>query len=410
MSENILTNPDWHDSLRQRVKALTHRHLDTIIAHRRHLHRHPELSFQEHQTAAYVADALKQMGIVFRDGIAGTGLVGTIEGRQPGKVVALRADMDALPIQEETGLPFASQTPGVMHACGHDAHTAALLGAAQVLKELKSEWDGTVLLVFQPGEEQFPGGASLMLKEGALENPRPHLIIGQHVQPGMAAGKVGFKAGTYMASGDEVYLTVTGKGGHAALPHTLTDTILVASHIIVALQQIVSRMVPANIPTVLSFGKIEGLGATNIIPDKVKIAGTLRTMSEEWRASVKAHIRKMAPGIAQAMGADCLVDIKDGYPMVINHEETTHRAIDFARDFIGEKQVEKLDIRMTAEDFGFYSQQLPSLFYRFGVQQSSGSTGSLHTPGFNLNEKALETGTSLMAWLALSFLDDFPNL
>jgi amidohydrolase len=388
----------------QRVKELTRQHLDTIIAHRRHLHQNPELSFKEHQTMAYVATQLKTMGIPFREGIAGTGLVATIQGKGPGKVVALRADMDALPIQEATSLPFASTTPGVMHACGHDAHTASLLGAAHTLNELKDEWRGTLLLIFQPGEEQFPGGASLMLKEGVLDNPRPDIVIGQHVLPEMAAGHAGFRPGMYMASGDEVYLMVTGQGGHAALPHTLTDTILVASHIIVALQQIVSRMVPANVPTVLSFGKIEGLGATNIIPDKVEIAGTLRTMNEEWRATIKEKIRTMAPGIARAMGADCLVDIKDGYPVVFNHQHLTRQASSLAAEYLGEEHVEEMDLRMPAEDFGFYSQQFPSVFYRFGVKQPKVPTGALHTPGFNMNEEALETGAGLLAWLALSFL------
>ncbi len=388
----------------QRIKELTRQNLGTIIAHRRHLHQNPELSFHEHQTAAYVAGELKKMGISFREGIAGTGLVATIQGKEPGKVVALRADLDALPIHEDTKLSFASTHPGVMHACGHDAHTAALLGAAHTLNEMRDEWAGTLLLIFQPGEEQFPGGASLMLKEGALDHPRPDLIIGQHVLPEMAAGNAGFRPGMYMASGDEVYLTITGEGGHAALPHTLTDTILVASHIIVALQQIVSRIVPAQIPTVLSFGKIEGMGATNIIPGKVEIAGTLRTMNEEWRATIKERIRKIAPGIARAMGADCMVDIKDGYPMVHNHEQLTRQASSLASEYLGETHIEEMDIRMTAEDFGFYSQQFPSVFYRFGVKQTEGATGTLHTPTFSLNEDSLETGSGLMAWLAFSFL------
>ncbi|MFO8001160.1 MAG: M20 family metallopeptidase [Marinilabilia sp.] len=376
-----------------------------IISWRRHIHQHPELSFEEHETAAFVSSRLHEMGIPFRAGIAGTGIIATIEGYEEGKVIALRADMDALPVREETGLPFTSVNEGVMHACGHDAHTAALLGVAEILHQLRNRWRGTVLLIFQPGEEKFPGGASLMLKEGALDHPRPDLIIGQHVLPDMPAGHVGFRPGMYMASGDEVYLTVKGKGGHAALPHTLNDTVLIASHIIVALQQITSRMVPANIPTVLSFGKIEGKGATNIIPEKVEIAGTLRTMNEEWRARIKSRIREMASGMASSMGAECEVDIKDGYPVVHNHEQMTRAAAGYARAFLPAGQTEDMDIRMTAEDFGYYTHRFPSVFYRFGAGQKQGNTGALHTPQFNLNEESLETASGMMAWLAVNFLN-----
>jgi amidohydrolase len=392
------------ENLKQLIRTLTKEKLEIITFHRRHIHQHPELSFEEHKTSAYVAAELKKLGIPFKEGIAGTGIVATIEGNGKGKTVALRADMDALPIQEETSLPFASVNDGVMHACGHDAHTSALLGAAEILTQLKDQWKGTVLLVFQPGEEKFPGGALLMLKEGALDNPKPDLVIGQHVLPDMTAGHVGFKPGMYMASGDEVYLTVKGKGGHAALPHTLNDTVLIASNIIVALQQIVSRMVPANIPTVLSFGRIEGLGATNIIPEKVEIAGTLRTMNEEWRAKIKDKIHEIAEGTARSMGAECVVDIKDGYPVVHNHEQSTKEALGFAREFLDSSNVEEMDIRMTAEDFGYYTHKYPSVFYRFGVEQKDGPTGALHTPQLNINEEALETATGMLAWLAVKFL------
>ncbi|MFW5753999.1 MAG: M20 metallopeptidase family protein [Marinilabiliaceae bacterium] len=389
------------DSIRQSVKN----NLDKIISDRRHIHRYPELSFEEHKTSAFVAFRLDEMGISYKKGIAGTGILATIEGKEKGKVIALRADMDALPIHEETGLSFASENEGVMHACGHDMHTAALLGVAKVLSELRDQWKGTVLLLFQPGEEKFPGGASMVIDEGALEHPRPDLIIGQHVLPDMPAGHAGFKPGMYMASGDEVYLTVQGKGGHAALPHTLNDTVLIASHIIVALQQIVSREVPADIPTVLSFGKIEGKGATNIIPGKVEIAGTLRTMNEEWRARIKTRIQELATGLAQSMGASCDVDIKDGYPVVVNNEPATQQAMAIAREFLPEGCTEKMDSRMTAEDFGYYTQKFPAIFYRFGVARNDDTTGSLHTPQFNPDETALETATGLLSRLAVHFLE-----
>jgi len=389
------------ESIRQSVKN----NLEKIISDRRHIHRHPELSFEEHETSAYVASRLDEMGISYKKGVAGTGILATIEGNEEGKVIALRADMDALPIQEETGLSFASENDGVMHACGHDMHTAALLGVAKTLSELRDQWKGTVLLLFQPGEEKFPGGASMVLKEGVLKQPRPELIIGQHVLPDMPAGHAGFKPGMYMASGDEIYLTVRGKGGHAALPHTLNDTVLIASHIIVALQQLVSREVPADIPTVLSFGKIEGKGATNIIPEKVEIAGTLRTMNEEWRARIKTRIRELASGLAQSMGASCDADIKDGYPVVFNDEQATQQAMAIAREFLPEGCTEKMDIRMTAEDFGYYTQQFPSIFYRFGVGRNDQTTGELHTPQFNPDETALETATGLLSRLAVGFLE-----
>lgn len=392
------------ETLKQLINKLTKVQLDSIIADRRHIHQNPELSFNEHNTSDYVASRLQQAGIPFRRGVAGTGIIATLQGKNPGRTIALRADMDALPIQEETNLPFASVNKGIMHACGHDAHTAVLIGVANILNQLRDQWNGTILFIFQPGEEKFPGGASLLLKEGALDNPKPDLVIGQHVLPEMAAGKVGFKPGMYMASGDEVYLTVSGKGGHAALPHTLNDNILIASHIIVALQQIVSRMVPTTIPTVLSFGRIEGLGATNIIPEKVEIAGTLRTLDEEWRGLIKKRIKEIAEGTAAAMGAHCHVDIKDGYPVVYNNPSATQKAIAWAKKFLGENRVEEMGVRMTAEDFGYYTQQFPSVFYRFGVAQEQGTTGALHTPHFNLNEKALETATSVLAWLAVNFL------
>ena len=392
------------EELKQLIGRLTREQLEQIIADRRHIHQHPELSFEEYNTSEYIASRLKEAGIPFRNGLAGTGIIATLQGKSQGKVIALRADMDALPIREETHLPFASVNEGVMHACGHDAHTAVLIGVANILNRLRDQWNGTILLIFQPGEEKFPGGASLLINEGALSDPIPEMVIGQHVLPEMAAGHVGFRPGMYMASGDEVYLTVSGQGGHAALPHTLNDTILTASHIIVALQQIVSRIVPTTIPTVLSFGRIEGLGATNIIPEKVEIAGTLRTMDETWRARIKERIKKIAEGTASAMGAHCTVDIKDGYPMVFNHEKSTIKALSLAKRFLGNNRVEEMGVRMTAEDFGYYSQKFPSLFYRFGVGQDKGETGALHTPYFNLNEKALETATGVLAWLAINFL------
>ena len=394
------------ETLKDKVAGLAAAGFHEVMEWRRWLHQHPELSFREEKTSDYIAQQLDKLNIPYKSGYANTGIVAQLTGASAnGRVIALRADMDALPIEEATGLHFASVNKGVMHACGHDAHSASLLGTAKILSELKEHWQGTVLLIFQPGEEKFPGGASLMLREGALSDPKPELIIGQHVLPEMECGHVGFRKGMYMASGDEVYLTVEGKGGHAAMPHNLNDTVLAAAHIVVALQQVVSRIVPATIPTVLSFGRIEGKGATNIIPGKVEIAGTLRTMSEEWRPIIKEKIRTIAHHTAQAMGVNCVIDIKDGYPMVYNHEAISTEAIELANDYLGKENVENMDIRMTAEDFGYYSQQFPSVFYRFGVKNDRGTTGDLHTPGFCLNEQSLQTSSGLMAWIALGFLN-----
>jgi len=386
-----------------KIQQLSKELLGDITAIRHHFHQHPELSFEESSTSAFIQAELTKLGIPFKAGYAGTGIVATLKGGLPGgRVIALRADMDALPIDENTQVPFKSCNQGVMHACGHDAHSASLLGTSNILVRLKEKWAGTVLLIFQPGEETFPGGAKLMMEEGALDDPKPELILGQHVLPDMETGHVGFKEGIYMASGDEVYLTITGKGGHAAMPHTLNDTVLAASHIIVALQQIVSRFVPANIPTVLSFGKFIANGATNIIPEKVEIAGTLRTMDETWRAKIKDKIREIATSTAQMMGTRCEVKINDGYPVVFNNEAVTQQASRLAEVYLGNEKVEKMDIRMTAEDFGYYTQKYPCAFYRFGVKQANGNTGSLHTPVFNLNDASLETSMGLMAWLAVS--------
>src|SRR5690554_71573 len=391
--------------LSEKIKQLAAQQHQDIVKIRRDLHQQPELSFQENKTSVYIQNELKKLEIPFKSGVAGTGVIAKLTGKtDTGRVIALRADIDALPIQEESGLEFTSLQKGVMHACGHDAYTASLLGTARILKTLKNEWHGTILFIFQPGEEKYPGGASILLKEGALDHPKPEIIIGQHVLPEMPTGHVGFKKGIYMASADELYLTVTGKGGHAAMPDKFNDTVLAASQIIVSLQQVVSRIVPATIPTVLSFGRIEGLGATNIIPQKVKLEGTLRTLDEHWRAILKEKIRLIATSTAYSYGCECAIDIKDGYPMLFNHEESTDKAQRFAKEYLGENQVQEMDLRMTAEDFGYYSQIFPSVYYRFGVSQPDNTTGNLHTPDFNLNEKSLETSTGMMAWLAINFL------
>ncbi len=390
----------------QQIKALATQHTDEIIANRRHLHQHPELSFHEKETARFVAEKLRHIGLLPQEGIADTGVVVLIEGKNPGaRTVALRADMDALPIVEANDVPYKSLHEGVMHACGHDVHTSSLLGTAKILHQLRDQFEGTIKLVFQPGEEKIPGGASLMIRDGVLENPSPQGMFGQHVAPNIPVGKVGFREGLYMASTDEIYVVVKGKGGHGAMPEYNIDPVLIASHIIVALQQIVSRNAAPKIPCVLSFGKVIANGATNVIPNEVYIEGTFRTMNEEWREKAHRTMKKMAEGMAEAMGGSCDFEIRKGYPFLKNHPELTRRAKSYAIDYIGQENVLDLDIWMAGEDFAYYSQQTDACFYRLGTRnEARGIVSSVHTPTFDVDEAALPIGAGLMAWLAVNEL------
>ena len=392
--------------LKDRIKSLAQAHKQEVIDLRRHLHSHPELSFKEFQTAAFVADKLKEIGITQIESKATTGWSALIEGKNPGKkVVALRADMDALPIIEANEVPYKSQNPGVMHACGHDAHTASLLGAAKILYEVRDQFEGTIKLIFQPGEEIIPGGASLMIKDKVLENPRTNSILGQHVRPMIPAGKVGFRSGLYMASADELYLTIKGKGGHGAMPETFIDPVLISAHLLVALQQIVSRVANPKIPSVLSFGRVEALGATNIIPNEVKIQGTFRTLDEAWRAKAHEKMRQIAEGIVEGMGGQLDFEIRKGYPFLKNNPELTARSVAAAQAYLGAENVLDLDIWMAAEDFAYFSQEIDGCFYRLGTRnEARGITSGVHTPTFDIEEEALEIGAGLMAWLAVSEL------
>ncbi len=385
------------------IQDLASRQQKDIVAIRHHLHMHPELSFHEFKTSAFVGEKLKEMGISFKDKVAGTGLVGLIEGKNPGKkTVALRADMDALPITEANDVPYRSLNPGVMHACGHDVHTSSLLGAAAILVALKDRFEGSVKLIFQPGEEKLPGGASLMIQEGALENPAPSGIFGQHVMPLIPAGKVGFRSGIYMASTDELYLKIKGKGGHGAMPHLNIDPVLITSHLIVALQQIVSRVANPTMPSVLSFGKVIANGATNVIPDEVYVEGTFRTLDETWRSIAHNHMLDLAHQLVQSMGGSLDFEIRKGYPALINDEMLTKRAKENAISYLGKENIEDLDIWMAAEDFSFYSQKTKACFYRLGTRnEAKGITSSVHTPTFDIEESSLTIGTGLMAWLSI---------
>lgn len=387
-------------------QKLSEQYAQEVVALRRYLHAHPELSYQEFNTAKYIAQKLKEFGLHPQEGIAQTGVVVLIEGKNPSKkTIALRADIDALPITEANEIEYKSKNNGVMHACGHDVHTASLLGTAKILNETKSQWEGTVKLIFQPGEEKNPGGASIMIKEGVLQNPAPTSIIGQHVFPLLPVGKIGFREGKYMASSDEIYLKVIGKGGHGAAPELTIDPVVIASHIIIALQQVISRNASPKQPTVLTFGKITAMGATNIIPNEVNIAGTFRALDETWRADGLKKIKKMAESIAEGMGGKCEVDIHHGYPCLENNPELTKAIRAAAMHYVGAENVVDIEQTLGSEDFSYYSQVIPASFYRLGTRnEAKGITSYVHTPTFNIDEDALKIGPGLMAWMAVQQL------
>ena len=391
--------------LKEEIQQLARENYEQAVSNRRHLHTRPELSFREYETSAFVKARLDELGISWKS-VAGTGVTAIIAGEKPsGRVIALRADMDALPISEANAVSYASQNKGVMHACGHDGHTASLLGTAGILQSLKSKFAGSIKLVFQPGEEKLPGGASLMIKEGVLKNPDPVAIIGQHVMPGLPCGKIGLRKGKFMASMDEIYVTVYGKGGHGAQPQQNIDPVIITAHILLGLQQLVSRMADPKTPSVLSFGKVIANGAVNIIPDEVYIEGTFRTLDENWRTEAHQRMRKMAEGIAESMGGRCQFNIVRGYPVLFNDPQLTEQAAAFATEYLGKENVVDEDIWMASEDFSYYSQEISSCFYLLGVgNREKGISSSLHTPTFNIDEQALEISIGLMAYLALKSL------
>ncbi len=394
----------------EKIKQLASRYFKEVQAIRHHLHSHPELSFKEFRTSDYIAAQLQAKGIAFTRGHAGTGIVATIQGQDPARdVVLLRADMDALPIQEKSTAAYASCVPGVMHACGHDVHSACMLGAAFILNETKNDWQGTVKIMFQPGEEVLPGGASLMIKEGVLHNPEVSKALALHVYPSMPAGRAGFRPGMYMASTDELYITVNGKGGHAAMPADYINPLLIASELLLKIND--TFMKPGalkgtageTIPTVVAFGKIEGRGATNVVPQTVELAGTMRTMNEDWRAEIKRRLADIVKNVSDQYGIESQLRIEHGYPFLVNNEPFTDSCSALAQQYLGRENVEDLPLRMTAEDFAFITQQVPSCFFRLGTAGPDNTFRSgVHTPTFDIHETALETGMGLMAWLAVN--------
>ena len=386
--------------LQQRIQQLAKQYHEEFINVRHHLHAHPELSYQEFETSKYIQQQLQQIGVPFEIK-ATTGVVGILKGKNPDKkTIALRADIDALPIKEANTVSYKSVNEGIMHACGHDVHTTCLLGASKILNELKSEWEGTIKLIFQPGEEKNPGGASLLIKEGVLENPKPQAIFGLHVHPQLETGKLSFRGGQVMASADEIYITIKGKGGHAAAPHLTADTILIASQLVVALQQIISRNNNPLSPSVLSITSFQGGYTTNVIPSEVKLMGTFRALNEEWRFKAHELIRKQATALVTGMGAELDLHIDIGYPSVFNNEELNEKARALSEEYLGAENVETTEMRMGAEDFGFYTQQIPGCFFRLGSGNSqNGINSGVHTPTFNIDENAIEVGMGMMAWL-----------
>lgn len=378
-----------------------------VITLRRHFHKHPELSFKEFETSAFIQEWLRKNDIEFRDGIAGTGIIASLRGKGEGKrVIAVRAEMDCLPVTERAVRDFSSVNTGKMHACGHDAHMAMMMGTALLLQKIADKLNGTILFVFQPGEEKNPGGAHLMIESGVFENPKPDMFVANHVLPELETGKVGYKPGRYMASCDEIYLTVEGKGGHAALPALTTDQVFIASNLVVRLKNTMTeRQAARKIPTVLGIGRITGDGATNVIPERVEIAGTFRTFDERWRMEAHDLIRLVADITSKEYGVKIHVNISQGYPVLLNNEKLTSRAIELSNELLGRENVETFDIRMSSDDFSFYSSIAPSLYYRVGIRKKGTGMKMLHTPDFDIDEDALETGVSNMAWLLCNFLE-----
>jgi len=389
--------------MRDKIKQLAKQYAPEFIEIRHHLHAHPELSYKEFETSKFVQGKLKEFGIPFEIK-ATTGVVGIIKGKNPGKrIIALRGDMDALPITEKNDIPYRSKNEGVMHACGHDVHTTCLLGASKILNELKNEWEGTIKLIFQPGEEKNPGGASYLIKEGVLENPKPQGIFALHVHPGLEVGRFSFRKGKCMASSDELYITIKAKGGHAAAPHLTSDTILAASDLVIKLQQIVSRNNNPINPTVLTITSIQGGHTTNVIPSEVKMMGTFRATDEEWRFKAHELIRRQVKALEESTGVQAELRIDVGYPMVNNDAGLTDAAWQLATEYSGDENVSETELRLGSEDFGFYTQQIAGCFFRLGAgNKSKGITANVHTPVFNIDENAIEQGMGMMAWLGSS--------
>lgn len=394
-----------NNALQSKIESISKEIYEKVVGYRKHIHQHPEISYKEHETMKYISSQLERLGIPHQTGVAETGITAMIRGEQHDDntlCIGLRADIDALPILEQNDVPYKSKNDGVMHACGHDVHTSVLLGTAEILNQIKNELPHPVKLIFQPGEEKNPGGASLMIKAGCLTNPEVKEMYALHVFPDMPVGNIGTKEGLYMASCDEVYIDIYGKSGHGATPHETVDSILVGAEIITSLQQIVSRKCDPKIPCVLNFGHFEGLGATNVVPSHVHIKGTFRTMNEEWRAKALDQIVRQAELIAQAHGAEAKVEISKGYPFLENNPELTRKFVEKAEQWLGKEHVHDLPIRLTAEDFSFYAQEVPTCFFRIGVRnEEKGIIHGVHNSKFDIDHEALKVGMQMMTLACL---------
>ena len=387
------------------IQSLSEQYFEDTVAIRRHLHQYPELSGQEFKTAEFIAQTLKSYGIEPKMYLNNTAVVAIIEGKKTSdKVIALRADTDALPVEENNNLDYRSVNKGVMHACGHDVHTASLLTTARILQNLKEEWAGTVKLIFQPAEEELPGGAIRLIEAGVLENPKVDAILGMHVSPGIKTGKIGMKSGDYMASSDEIFITVTGKGGHAAIPKAFINPLLIASEMLLQLDKLHREQMPDNKPSVLTFGRIIGEGKTNIVPNEVYLEGTLRTFDEAQREKMHQLIADKANSIAKEMGGQAQICIKKGYHVLTNNETLTSKVFTLSQDILGESNVISLDYRMTAEDFAYYARLVPAVFYRLGTEIEGNSTNNSHSPEFLVNEEAMRMSPAVMGCLAVGVL------
>lgn len=386
--------------MKEKILELSDLFFDEIVSIRRYMHMHPELSFQEFETSNYIKSILKSWDINFLDGYANTGILVNLEGKEPSsRVIALRADFDALPILEENDVEYKSKNEGIMHACGHDAHTASMLGALKILHKTKDHWRGTIKFIFQPAEERLPGGAKQMIEEGVLENPNVQHVIAQHVLPELEVGKVGFRCGTYMASTDELYITISGKGGHAAIPSSYNNPIIASSELVLDLNQFFNDKADA----IFAIGYIDGKGSTNIIPNEVNLMGTFRALDESFRLESHNHMNRIVDQVAKKYNIKIDLNIKKGYPALNNDIQFTLNQINKAKEFLGEKNVIDLPIRMTAEDFSYFANAVPSCFYRLGTgNKDKGLIHGLHTSKFNIDEDSLKIGMGLMAFLAIS--------
>jgi amidohydrolase len=410
-------------SQKQYIDKKTNEIESKVIDWRRHLHQNPELSNREFQTGKYIAAHLKTLGIEVRENVAKTGCVGIIKGEKPGPVVALRADIDALPVTERVNIPFASkvktnynnQEVGVMHACGHDTHVAMLMGAAEILATMKKDIQGTVVLLFQPAEEGAPQGeefgAALMIKEGVLDNPKVEAAFGLHIASNLEVGKFTYKTGGMMAAADAFKITVKGKQTHGASPWVGTDPIVVSAQIVMALQTIVSRQMDlTNEAVVVTVGAIKGGVRNNIIPEECEMIGTIRTLDNKMRLDVHERIKRTAINIAEASGATAVVEINEGYPIVVNSLELARKMIPTINEVAGgEDNVRITKARMGAEDFAFYAQKVPALFMSLGGMPKGKDVleaAPHHTPDFFIDESGMKLGVRSFCY----FVMDYPNV